>query len=78
MMNQQAAVLGMVDTQFKNSTGLPDSEHYSSAWDLALLTRSIERFPEHYALYSEKATATTTSINPIETSCFGGTERSMV
>ncbi len=56
MMNQQAAVLGMVDTQFKNSTGLPDSEHYSSAWDLALLTRDlIERFPEHYALYSEKS-----------------------
>lgn len=56
MMNQQAAVLGMADTQFKNSTGLPDSEHYSSAWDLALLTRDlIERFPEHYALYSEKS-----------------------
>lgn len=56
MMNQQAAVLGMTNTQFKNSTGLPDSEHYSSAWDLALLTRDlIERFPEQYALYSEKS-----------------------
>ena len=56
MMNQQAAVLGMANTQFKNSTGLPDSEHYSSAWDLAMLTRDlIQRFPEHYALYSEKS-----------------------
>ncbi len=56
MMNQQAAVLGMRDTHFKNSTGLPDSEHYSSAWDLALLTRDkIERFPEQYALYSQRS-----------------------
>ncbi|MEM7098472.1 MAG: D-alanyl-D-alanine carboxypeptidase family protein [Pseudomonadota bacterium] len=56
MMNQQAAVLGMRNTNFKNSTGLPDDEHYSSAWDLALLTRDlIEKFPEHYALYSERS-----------------------
>ncbi len=56
MMNQQAAVLGMRNTHFKNSTGLPNSEHYSSAWDLALLTRDlIERFPAHYGLYSERS-----------------------
>lgn len=56
MMNQQAAVLGMRNTHFRNSTGLPNSEHYSSAWDLALLTRDlIERFPEHYALYSQRS-----------------------
>lgn len=56
MMNQQAAVLGMTNTHFKNATGLPDSEHYSSAWDLALLTRDlINTFPEHYGLYSERS-----------------------
>jgi len=56
MMNQQAVVLGMNNSHFKNATGLPDSEHYSSAWDLALLTRDlIARFPEHYALYSERS-----------------------
>jgi len=56
IMNQQAAVLGMRNTHFKNSTGLPNSEHYSSAWDLALLTRDlIQRFPEHYALYSQRS-----------------------
>jgi len=56
MMNQQASVLGMRNTHFKNSTGLPDSEHYSSAWDLALLTRDlIQRFPDHYALYAERS-----------------------
>jgi D-alanyl-D-alanine carboxypeptidase (penicillin-binding protein 5/6) len=56
MMNQQAAVLGMTNSHFKNATGLPDSEHYSSAWDLALLTRDlINRFPEHYGLYSQRS-----------------------
>ena len=56
MMNQQAAVLGLNDTNFKNATGLPDKDHYSSAWDLAMLTRDlIHRFPEHYALYSERS-----------------------
>ena len=56
MMNQQAAVLGMTNTNFVNSTGLPDDEHYSSAWDLALLTRDlINRFPEQYAIYSERS-----------------------
>jgi D-alanyl-D-alanine carboxypeptidase (penicillin-binding protein 5/6) len=56
MMNQQASVLGMVNSQFRNATGLPSEEHYSSAWDLALLTRDlINRFPEHYATYSERS-----------------------
>ena len=56
MMNQQSAELGMGSTQFINATGLPDKGHYTSAWDLALLTRSlINRFPEVYALYAERA-----------------------
>ncbi|NKC00072.1 MAG: serine-type D-Ala-D-Ala carboxypeptidase [Pseudomonadales bacterium] len=56
MMNQQAIVLGMTNTQFRNATGLPDDEHFSSAWDLALLTRDlINRFPQHYATYSERS-----------------------
>ena len=56
MMNQQAAILGMKNSNFKNSTGLPNSEHYSSAWDLALLTRDlIQRFPAHYELYSQRS-----------------------
>jgi D-alanyl-D-alanine carboxypeptidase (penicillin-binding protein 5/6) len=56
MMNQQAKVLGMNNTYFMNATGLPSNDHYSSAWDLALLTRDlIERFPEHYALYSQRS-----------------------
>jgi len=54
MMNQQAQQLGMKNTHYVNATGLPDEEHYTTAWDLGLLTRSmIERFPDHYAVYSE-------------------------
>lgn len=56
MMNQQADMLGMVDSQFRNSTGLPAEGHYSSAWDMAVLTREyIRRFPENYAIYAEKS-----------------------
>lgn len=56
MMNQQAAMLGMSNTHFNNATGLPSADHFSSAWDLALLTRDlINRFPEHYSLYSRRA-----------------------
>ncbi|MFX3658114.1 MAG: D-alanyl-D-alanine carboxypeptidase family protein [bacterium] len=56
MMNQQAARLGMTDSQFQNATGLPADDHYSSAWDLAQLTRAlISDFPEQYAMYAEKS-----------------------
>jgi len=56
MMNQQAALLGMNASQFANATGLPMEGHQTSAWDLALLTVSlINRFPEHYALYSQRS-----------------------
>ena len=56
MMNEQAVQLGMLNSNFVNSTGLPDKKHYSSARDMALLTKDmIERFPEHYELYSERS-----------------------
>ncbi|MEM1230453.1 MAG: D-alanyl-D-alanine carboxypeptidase family protein [Pseudomonadota bacterium] len=56
MMNQQALALDMVSTQFQNATGLPAENHYTTARDLALLTRAmIERHPENYELYSERS-----------------------
>ena len=56
MMNEQAEKLGMLNTNFMNSTGLPDEGHYSSARDMAILTKDmIKRFPEHYELYSERS-----------------------
>jgi D-alanyl-D-alanine carboxypeptidase (penicillin-binding protein 5/6) len=55
MMNQYAAALGMLSSNFKNVTGLPDDEHYSTARDLSTLARAIIReFPEYYQWYSVK------------------------
>jgi len=53
MMNKEAENLGMKNTHFANSTGLPHAEHYSTAHDLALLAADmIRNFPEYYPLYS--------------------------
>lgn len=38
-MNEKAKAIGVKDSSFKNSNGLPDSGHYSTAYDLALITR---------------------------------------
>lgn len=55
LMNSQAKLLGMNNTHFKNSTGLPHPEHYSTARDLALLSQAkIINYPDHYSLYSQK------------------------
>ncbi len=55
MMNQHAARLGMSNSHFKNSDGLPSSDHYSSARDLAILTTAlIKEFPEYYRWFSQK------------------------
>jgi D-alanyl-D-alanine carboxypeptidase (penicillin-binding protein 5/6) len=55
MMNEQARLLGMTNSHFIDSTGLPNKEHYSSAHDLAILTQAyIQAFPEDYSFYSEK------------------------
>jgi len=55
MMNDHAARIGMVNTHFANSTGLPNEAQHSTARDMALLTRAlIRRFPDHYAIYSQR------------------------
>lgn len=55
LMNAQAARLGMTNSHFTDSNGLPNADHYSTARDLSTLTRAIIRdFPEDYRLYSEK------------------------
>lgn len=55
LMNRYAKALGMNDTHFVNATGLPDPEHYTSAADIATLSRAlIAEFPDHYRLYAEK------------------------
>lgn len=51
-MNQEAQRLGMKGTSFRNSAGLPDPEHYTTARDLGILAGALIRdFPEEYAKY---------------------------
>jgi D-alanyl-D-alanine carboxypeptidase (penicillin-binding protein 5/6) len=54
-MNHQAELLGMVNTSFKNATGWPTEGHYSTARDIAILTRAaIRDFPDTYRIYKER------------------------
>lgn len=43
-MNQRAKELGMENTSFKNTTGLPNSEHYSTAYDISLMARELIQY----------------------------------
>jgi len=54
-MNREAKRMGLINTQFANSSGLPAPQHASTARDLALLTAALIRdYPEYYPLYSQK------------------------
>jgi D-alanyl-D-alanine carboxypeptidase (penicillin-binding protein 5/6) len=55
LMNEHARRLGMVNTHFINSTGLPDPEHYTTPHDIVLVTEAtIREFPELYKMYAVK------------------------
>lgn len=55
LMNQAAKDLGMLNSSFKNATGLPAEGHYMSAADIAILSKAlITEFPELYKYYAEK------------------------
>lgn len=45
-MNARAAELGAAGSHFVNANGLPDDNHYSTAYDLALITREALKHPE--------------------------------
>lgn len=55
LMNQQAKNLGMVNSHFTDSTGLPNAELYTTAKDLAILGRAlVTQFPDYYHWYKQK------------------------
>lgn len=56
LMNRRALELGAQDTHFVNPHGLYDPDHYSSAYDLALITRAAYRHPRFADLVATKAT----------------------
>jgi len=52
-MNEKAALLGLKESQFKNSHGMPADDQYTTAMDMALLARRyIEGFPHALVLHS--------------------------
>ena len=46
MMNDRAKVLGMVNTTFKNCTGLPVDGHISTAYDISIMSRELLKHPD--------------------------------
>lgn len=45
MMNKKAKDLGLKNTRFQNPTGLPAENHYSTAYDMAVMARELMKYP---------------------------------
>lgn len=45
-MNERAKELGMENTSFRNTTGLPEADHYSTARDISKMSRKVIKYPE--------------------------------
>lgn len=55
LMNAEAKKIGLVNSVFKNASGLPHPEMHVTAHDLARLAAYLIReFPEYYAIFSER------------------------
>lgn len=55
LMNATAKQMGLKNTHFEDVNGLPDKDHYSSAFDIALIASHIIRdHPQYYSLYKIK------------------------
>lgn len=55
LMNQSAQSIGMHNSHFTDSTGLPHPDHFSTPHDLAILAQTIiNKFPEDYHWYKQK------------------------
>ena len=54
-MNQRAQELGCQNTHFANTTGLTQSGHYSSAWDIYLITREAMKHDDFMTIVNTKA-----------------------
>ncbi len=56
LMNDYAQRLGMHGTHFENASGYPHPDHYTTAYDLALLARAIiSDFPQYYGIYKVRS-----------------------
>lgn len=55
-MNQRAKQLGLKDTNFKNTTGFDEANHYSSAYDMAMMAKEVlkhEEVLEYTSIYED-------------------------
>ena len=56
LMNRHAQLLGMHDSNFTNSSGLPDPDLYTTPRDMATLARALIReFPDYYQWHAIKS-----------------------
>ncbi len=55
LMNQKAEQLGMTDTHFVTPSGLDDEQHYSTAYDMAVLCRYAMRNPNFQNIVSQSS-----------------------
>ncbi|MFM2398278.1 MAG: hypothetical protein RL341_435 [Pseudomonadota bacterium] len=63
LMNKTAAEMGLKNTRFTNSTGLPDPQLITTAGDMAVLAqRLVEDFPAEYGAYYAQKSYTYNSI----------------
>ena len=60
MMNERAAALGCSGTHFANTHGLPNPDHYTTAWDLTLIAREAVA----HSLFREICSTRTRTLNP--------------
>lgn len=55
VMNEYARDIGLTESTFRNSTGLPDPDHMMTARDLAKLSRYIiKEYPDYYPYFAQK------------------------
>ena len=55
MMNSKAAEIGMINTNFTNSSGINDPDNYSTVEDILLMSNFLIRnYPDYYTYFKEK------------------------
>ena len=61
MMNERAKQLGATDSHFVTPNGLHDPNHYTTPYDMAMITRGVQKYPEILQAMNTKRTTVTTS-----------------
>ncbi|PFN23372.1 D-alanyl-D-alanine carboxypeptidase family protein [Bacillus cereus] len=61
MMNEKARQLGATESHFVTPNGLHDPNHYTTPYDMAMITRGVQKYPEILQAMNTKRTTVTTS-----------------